>query len=104
MTTTFAVCNFDHPHVRFNVEHVHEHPAAELVTVCDEQPETSTATMSDVADAFDVPTGRRYADLDRCLRETDPDVAFLRPNTAAHAGTSCSRGRRRSGSAVRRNW
>lgn len=83
--TTFAVCNFDHPHVPFNVGYVREHPEAELVALCDERSETSIESLAEIADGHDVPADRRYDDLDRCLREADPDVAFLCPNTAAHA-------------------
>lgn len=76
-----AGINFDHMHMGDLLRMAHEHPAARIVGVCDEDPSrTQTA-----ADNFGVPADQRYTDYRRCLEETRPDVCVLCPATAEHA-------------------
>ena len=72
--------NFDHMHMGDLLREVHEHPHAEIVGVCDEQPERMVAAV----DALGIPAERQYTDYRRCLEETRPDLALLCPATAEH--------------------
>jgi glucose-fructose oxidoreductase len=85
MTWRFAGANFDQMHMNTNLEWVCDHPDAELVGVCDETPETSTGSVTRVVEEFDLDEGRRYADLERMLEETDPDVVIGGPRNSEHA-------------------
>ncbi|MFB6136422.1 MAG: Gfo/Idh/MocA family protein [Halobacteriaceae archaeon] len=77
--------NFDQMHIATNLQWVADHPDAELVGVCDEDPSTSTGSMAAVADELGVPGDRRYDDLDRCIEETDPDLVVGCPKNSEHA-------------------
>jgi predicted dehydrogenase len=85
MTYRFVGANFDQMHMNDNLEWVAEHPDAEIVGVCDEDPETSTGSLEDAVEAHDVPRSAVYDDLDRCLEETDPDVVLGCPKNSEHA-------------------
>jgi len=76
-----AGLSFDHMHMGDLLRMAHEHPRAEIVGLCDEDP----ARMADAARRFGVPAGRQYTDHRRCLEETAPDIAILCPATARHA-------------------
>jgi glucose-fructose oxidoreductase len=58
----------------------HEHPAAEIVGLCDEQPER----MADAAKNFGIPAGRLFTDYRACLEQTAPDLVILCPAAARH--------------------
>ena len=75
-----AGVNFDHFHMGDNLRAVSRHDGAELVGLCDEQPER----MEEAIAAFDVPRDRVYTDVERCLEETRPDVVVLCPAAARH--------------------
>ena len=57
----------------------HEHPNAEIVGICDPEP----MRMADAI--FAIPEERVFRDIERCVRETEPDLAILCPATARHA-------------------
>jgi len=73
--------SFEHAHMGDLLREVHEHPNAEIVGVCDPE----RARMADAIAAFAIPSDRVYDDVERCVRETRPDLAILCPATARHA-------------------
>lgn len=75
-----AGVNFDHFHMGDNLRSVFEHPDAEIVALCDEEP----ARMEEAVSNFGVPRERVYTDVERCLEETRPDVVVLCPASAKH--------------------
>lgn len=80
-TYKVAGINFDHMHMGDNLRMVHEHPNAEIVALCDEQPER----MESAAANFGVAPSLVYTDYQKCLEETQPDIVVLCPATAKHA-------------------
>jgi predicted dehydrogenase len=76
-----AGINFDHMHMGDLLRQVHEHPHAEIVGLCDEDPARMTAAIA----AFQVPADRVFTDYRQCLRQTRPDLVILCPATAEHA-------------------
>jgi glucose-fructose oxidoreductase len=76
-----AGINFDHMHMGDLLRMAHEHPRAEIVGVCDEDPErTRTAAAN-----FSISPDRVFTDYRQCLERTKPDIAILCPATARHA-------------------
>ena len=73
--------NFDHFHMGDLLRDVFDHPAAEIVGICDEQPER----MQSAAKNFGIPENRVYTDYRQCLEETKPDIVILCPAPAHHA-------------------
>lgn len=73
--------NFDHMHMGDLLRQCHEHPGVEIVGICDEDPARMQAAIAN----FQIPSERVFTDVDRCLRETAPDLAVLCPATAQHA-------------------
>jgi glucose-fructose oxidoreductase len=73
--------NFDHFHMGDLLRMADEHPGAEVVGVCDEDP----ARMEEAARNFSLAPDRVFTDYRRCLAETKPDIAILCPATARHA-------------------
>lgn len=80
-TWRIAGINFDHMHMGDLLRLVHEHPRAEIVGICDEQPER----MQWAAEQFAIPPERRFTDYRACLEATEPDLVILCPATAHHA-------------------
>jgi predicted dehydrogenase len=76
-----AGINFDHMHMGDNLRMAFEHPGAEIVGICDAQPER----MQAVARGFQVPPERMFTDYRACLEQTRPDIVILCPATAEHA-------------------
>ena len=76
-----AGINFDHMHMGDLLRMVHEHPAAEIAGVCDEQP----ARLQDAAHKFNIPGRQQFTDYRECLEQTKPDLVILCPATAQHA-------------------
>ena len=72
--------NFDHMHMGDLLRQVHEHPEAEIVGICDEQPQR----MAAAAARFAIPAERIFTDYRQCLEVTKPDIAILCPATATH--------------------
>lgn len=85
MTWRFAGANFDQMHMNTNLRWVRDHPDAELVGVCDEQPETSTGSLAQAMAECDLDDDARYDSLDGLLEATDPDVVVGGPRNADHA-------------------
>src|SRR4051794_21147848 len=76
-----AGINFDHMHMGDLLRMVHEHPAAEIVGICDETP----ARMDAAREKLRMPADRVFADYRRCIEATKPDVVILCPATGRHA-------------------
>src|SRR4051794_1412420 len=76
-----AGINFDHMHMGDLLRMVHEHPAAEIVAICDEQSARMEAAISN----FKLSPDRVFTDYRKCLETTKPDVVILCPSTAQHA-------------------
>ena len=76
-----AGINFDHFHMGDLLRYAFEHPRAEIVGICDEQPER----MHSAAKNFNIPSHRIYTDYRQCLEEAKPDLVILCPATAKHA-------------------
>jgi glucose-fructose oxidoreductase len=81
---TVAGINFDHFHMGDNLRLVAENPQTEIVSICDEDTESSTLGLQDTAEEFDVPDDRVYTDHRACLEETEPDIVVLCPSPADH--------------------
>jgi glucose-fructose oxidoreductase len=73
--------NFDHLHMGDNLRMVFDHPAAEIVGLCDESP----GRMAGAVANFGVAPERVYTDYQACLEEQRPDLVLLCPATAVHA-------------------
>lgn len=80
-TWRVAGINFDHAHMGDLLREVFEHPNAEIVGICDEDP----AAMESARGNFRIPDDRVFTDVDRCIAATQPDLIILCPATAAHA-------------------
>ncbi len=74
-----AGINFDHFHMGDLLRMVHEHPHAEIVAICDEQP----ARMHAAAQAFGIQSV--FTDVRTCMEQATPDVVILCPAAARHA-------------------
>ena len=75
-----AGVNFDHMHMGDNLRMAFEHPDAEIVAVCDEQP----GRMAKAVQNFRIPSDRVFIDYRHCLETTRPDLVILCPATARH--------------------
>lgn len=80
-TWKIAGINFDHFHMGDLLRMAHNHPQAEVVGICDEDP----ARMQTAAANFSIPADRQFTDYRECLERTRPDVVILCPATARHA-------------------
>lgn len=75
-----AGINFDHFHMGDLLRYAFDHPQAEIVGLCDEDP----ARMQDAARNFNVPAERLFTDSRACMETTKPDVVILCPAPARH--------------------
>lgn len=75
-----AGINFDHFHMGDLLRMASEHPAAEIVGICDEHPER----MRDAARNFGLDANRVFTDYRACLETTKPDLVILCPSAATH--------------------
>lgn len=82
MTRTWKIAgiSFEHMHMGDNLRMAHEHPRAEIVGLCDEQPER----MERAAQNFSIPAERLYISAEKLLAETQPDIVILCPAAAKH--------------------
>lgn len=80
-TWRIAGINFDHMHMGDNLRMAFEHPRAEIVGICDEDP----ARMRQAIDSFSIPPERVFTDYRACIEKARPDLVILCPATAAHA-------------------
>jgi glucose-fructose oxidoreductase len=79
-TWRIAGINFSHMHMGDLLRQVHEHPNAEIVGICDEDP----TKMEGVIRNFAIPAERQFTDYRACLEKTRPDIVLLCPKTAEH--------------------
>lgn len=79
-TWKIAGINFDHMHMGDNLRMAFENPQAEIVGICDEQPERMTKAIEN----FAIPAERVFTDYRQCLEQTRPDLVILCPATAKH--------------------
>ena len=75
-----AGINFDHMHIGDLLRMTFEHPSAQIVGVCDEQPQR----MQPAIDRFRLPPACVFADYRKCIETTEPDLVILCPATAHH--------------------
>ncbi|MCA9168801.1 MAG: Gfo/Idh/MocA family oxidoreductase [Planctomycetales bacterium] len=73
--------NFDHFHMGDLLRMACDHPAAEVVGICDAQVER----MQGAIKTFRIPGEQVFTNVHECLESTRPDVAILCPNPAEHA-------------------
>ena len=76
-----AGINFDHMHMGDNLRMAFNHPDAEIVGICDEDPARMEAAMSN----FSISADRVFTDYRQCLEQTKPDIVLLCPATAEHS-------------------
>ncbi len=79
-TWKIAGINFDHLHMGDNLRMAYEHPQAEIVGVCHEEPDQ----MKSAIENFKIPPDRVFTDYRKCLESTGPDIVLLCPATARH--------------------
>ena len=75
-----AGINFDHFHMGDNLQMAFEHPQADIVAICDEQPDR----MATAQEQFSLADEMVFTDWQRCLEESQPDVVLLCPAAAEH--------------------
>jgi predicted dehydrogenase len=80
-TWRIAGINFDHMHMGDLLRLAHDHPNAQIVALCDDDP----SRMEDARRNFGVPDSGIFTDVDRCITATKPDLVILCPATARHA-------------------
>lgn len=85
MTWRFVAADFDQMHQNTNVGWIADHPDAELVAVCDSDPDTSTGSMQRAVEELGLDEDQAYDALDTCLEATEPDVVFGAPKNSEHA-------------------
>ena len=76
-----AGINFDHFHMGDLLRQVFEHPNAEIVGICDEDP----ARMKEAAENFKLSDEQVFTDVGECMNTCKPDMVILCPATADHA-------------------
>lgn len=72
--------NFDHFHMGDLLRQASEHPNAEIVGICDEDP----SRMIEAARHFSLGSDKVFTDVHRCLEVTKPDIAILCPAASRH--------------------
>lgn len=80
-TWKIAGINFDHMHMPDLLQHVADHPRAEICGICHVHKEK----MQPAAERFNIPESLMYDDVERCLDENSPDLVILCPATGLHA-------------------
>ena len=73
--------NFDHFHMGDLLRMAHAHPEAEIVGICDEQPDRMVEATSN----FGLREDQVFTDYRECLEATKPDLVILCPAAARHA-------------------
>jgi len=76
-----AGISFEHFHMGDLLRMAFEHPHAEIVGICDEQP----ARMQSAIRNFSLAPERVFTDYRACLEKSKPDLVILCPATARHA-------------------
>jgi len=80
-TWKIAGINFDHFHIGDLLRQTFEHPNAEIVGICDDDP----SRMQEAIDNFSIPTEHVFTDIDQCMQTSDPDMVIICASTARHA-------------------
>lgn len=75
-----AGINFEHFHMGDLLRQVSEHPAADIVGICDEQPER----LVGAARNFGLGADQVFTDYQACLEQTQPDIVILCPAASKH--------------------
>ncbi|MDZ4402701.1 Gfo/Idh/MocA family oxidoreductase [Prosthecobacter sp.] len=75
-----AGINFDHFHMGDLLRQTFEHPNAEIVGICDEQPER----LVDATRNFSLGEGQVFTDYRACMEQTKPDIVILCPAASKH--------------------
>lgn len=76
-----AGINFSHMHMGDLLRQVMEHPSADIVGICDEQPDA----MRPAIEALDIQDSAVFTDYRQCMEKTNPDLVILCPPTGQHA-------------------
>jgi predicted dehydrogenase len=76
-----AGINFSHMHMGDLLRQVVDHPDAELVGICDEQPKAMQAAI----EALQIAESNVFTDYKQCMETTKPDLVILCPPTGEHA-------------------
>ncbi|MGB7345479.1 MAG: Gfo/Idh/MocA family oxidoreductase [Pirellulaceae bacterium] len=76
-----AGINFSHMHMGDLLRQVHEHADAEIVGVCDENPNEMRGAIETLA----IADSKVFTDYQQCMQTTQPDLVILCPPTAEHA-------------------
>ncbi|WP_345738867.1 Gfo/Idh/MocA family oxidoreductase [Prosthecobacter algae] len=75
-----AGINFEHFHMGDLLRQSFGHPSAEIVGICDEQPER----MTEAAANFGLGADQVFTDYRACLEATKPDIVVLCPAASRH--------------------
>lgn len=75
-----AGINFEHFHMGELLRMTHDHPDAEIVGICDEQPERMQESIRN----FGIAPEQVFSDVAACLEQTKPDIVILCPAAARH--------------------
>ncbi len=75
-----AGINFDHFHMGDLLRQTSEHPNAEIVGICDEQP----ARLVDAQRNFSLTDAQVFTDYRACMEQTKPDIVILCPAASNH--------------------
>jgi predicted dehydrogenase len=76
-----AGINFSHMHMGDLLRNVVDHPDAEIVGICNEQP----AAMHAAIEALGIAESEVFTDYQKCMQATEPDLVILCPPTGEHA-------------------
>ena len=76
-----AGIDFEHFHMGDNLRMAHEHPAVDIVGICDDSRERMEWGIKN----FSIPEERIYSDFKACMEQTKPDIVILCPATGRHA-------------------
>jgi predicted dehydrogenase len=80
LTYRIAGINFEHFHMGDLLRMAYEHPEAEIVGICDEQPER----MQEAIGNFGIPNELVFTDAHACMQHTKPDIVILCPAASRH--------------------
>lgn len=75
-----AGISFEHFHMGDNLRFAFEHPQADIVGVCDDNP----LRMATAIDQFGIPDSAVFQDAHECIKAVEPDLIMLCPSTAGH--------------------
>jgi glucose-fructose oxidoreductase len=85
MSWNVAGINFAHFHMGDQLRNVVDHPDADLVAICDEDPERATLSLETTAEEFGLPEEAVFRDHERCLEQNDVDLVVTCPVPTEHA-------------------